>query len=131
MAEGISVTGNKKVETLVKEFNKKYPYIRLGIFPMEAKAIVANGGTITQVDYNKTIANVRTKVTPGDITITGNKQVKTLEREFEQIFGLYAQICYTTKEGKRYYTSGSTDSMTLNAFNKKCEADGCKKDEWK
>lgn len=131
MAEGISVTGNKKVETLVKEFNKKYPYIRLGIFPMEAKAIVANGGTITQVDYYKTIANVRTKVTPGDITITGNKQVKTLEREFEQIFGLYAQICYTTKEGKRYYTSGSTDSMTLNAFNKKCEADGCKKDEWK
>lgn len=131
MAEGISVTGNKKVETLVKEFNKKYPYIRLGIFPMEAKAIVANGGTITQVDYNKTIANVRTKVTPGDITITGNKQVKTLEREFEQIFGLYAQICFTTKEGKRHYTSGSTDSMTLNAFNKKCEADGCKKDEWK
>lgn len=83
------------------------------------------------MDYSKTIANVRTKVTPGDITITGNKQVKTLEKEFEQIFGLYAQVCYTTKEGQRYYTSGSTDSMTLNAFNKKCEADGCKKDVWK
>ena len=131
MAEGISVTGNKKVETLVKEFNKKYPYIRLGIFPIEAKATVAQGGTIYQVDYSKTIANVRTKVAPGEITITGNKQVKTLEKEFEQIFGLYAQVCYTTKEGKRYYTSGSVDSMTLNAFNKKCEADGCKKDEWK
>lgn len=131
MAEGISVTGNKKVETLVKEFNKKYPYIRLGIFPMEAKAIVANGGTITQVDYSKTIAAVRTKVAPGDVTITGNKQVKTLEKEFEQIFGLYAQVCYTTKEGRRYYTSGSADTMTLKAFNKKCEADGCKKDEWK
>ena len=131
MAEGISVTGNKKVETLVKEFNKQYPYIRLGIFPMEAKQTVANGGTIYNVDYNKTIASVRTKVAPGDITITGNKQVKTLEREFEQIFGLYAQVCYTTKEGKRYYTSGSKDSMTLNAFNKECEANGCKKDEWK
>lgn len=131
MAEGISVTGNKKVETLVKEFNKKYPFIRLGIFPIEAKSIVAKGGTIYQVDYNKTIASVRTKVAPGDITITGNKQVKTLEKEFEEIFGLYAQVCYTTKEGKRYYTSGAADSMTLNAFNKKCEADGCKKDEWR
>ena len=28
----ISVNGNKKVGTLQKEFNKKFPYIRLGIF---------------------------------------------------------------------------------------------------
>jgi hypothetical protein len=131
MADGISVTGNKKVETLVKEFNKKYPYIRLGIFPMEAKKTVASGGTIYAVDYSKTIAAVRSKNNPGEITITGNKLVKTLEKEFEEIFGLFAQVCYTTKEGKRYYTSGATDAMTLNAFNKKCEADGCKKDEWK
>lgn len=131
MADGISVTGNKKVETLVKEFNKKYPYIRLGIFPMEAKKTVASGGTIYAVDFSKTIAAVRSKNNPGEITITGNKLVKTLEKEFEEIFGLFAQVCYTTKEGKRYYTSGATDTMTLNAFNKKCEADGCKKDEWK
>lgn len=131
MAEGISVSGNKKVETLVKEFNKKYPFIRLGIFPAEAKKIVANGGTIYQIDYNKTIADVRTKVNPGNITITGNKLIKTLENEFDEFFGLYAQVCYTTKEGRRFYTSGKDDGMTLNAFNKKCEADGCKKDEWK
>ncbi len=131
MAEGISVTGNKKVETLVKEFNEKYPFIRLGIFPMTAKKLVAEGKTISQVDYSKTIAAVRSKVAPGDITITGNKLVKTLEHEFEEIFGLFAQVCYTTKEGKRYYTSGATDSLTLSAFNKKCEADGCKKNEWK
>ena len=87
MAEGISVSGNKKVETLVKEFNKKYPFIRLGIFPAEAKKIVANGGTITQVNYSKTIADVRTKVNPGNITITGNKLIKTLENEFDEFFG--------------------------------------------
>lgn len=131
MAEEISVSGNKKIETLVKEFNKKYPFIRLGIFPMEAKELVAKGSTITCVDYSKTIAQVRTKVNPGGITITGNKKIKTLEREFEEIFGLFAQVCHTTKEGERYYTSGSTDDLTLSAFNKKCEAEGCKKDEWK
>ena len=42
-----------------------------------------------------------------------------------------AMVCYTEKDGSRYYTSGSADEMTLSAFNKKCEADGCKKGEWK
>lgn len=130
-SNGITVTGNKKVETLVREFNEKYPYIRLGIFPMSAKETVAKGGSITQVDYSQTIAKVRTKDNPGSITITGNKLVRTLEHEFEEIFGLYAQVCYTTAEGKRFYTGEKGDAMTLNAFNKKCEADGCKKDIWK
>ena len=98
---------------------------------MEAKDIVATGGAIVPVDYSKTIASIRSKKNPNDITITGNKLVKTLEKEFEEVFGLYVQVCYTTKEGKRYYTTGSSDSMTLNAFNKKCEADECQKNVWK
>jgi hypothetical protein len=44
---------------------------------------------------------------------------------------LYAQVCYTTGEGKRYYTSGSDDDKTLAAFNAECEKDGCKKGEYK
>ena len=131
MATEISVTGNKKIETLVKEFNAKFPYIRLGIFPMTAKQTVSSGGTITQIDYSQTIAKVRTKTNPGSITISGDKLIRTLEREFEEIFGLYAQVCYTTAEGKRFYTGEKGDAMTLSAFNRKCEADGCKKDEWK
>ena len=67
----------------------------------------------------------------GDISISGNKKIKSLEKEFDTVFGLYVQVCYTNKDGNRYYTSGSADEMTLSAFNKKCEADGCKKGEWK
>ncbi|MBQ8760611.1 MAG: hypothetical protein IJZ06_04225 [Bacteroidales bacterium] len=131
MATEISVTGNKKVETLAREFNEKYPFLRLTICPMSDKETVAAGGSISKVDYSQTIAKVRTKNNPGSITITGNKLIRTLEREFEEIFGLYAQVCYTTAEGKRFYTGEKGDAMTLSAFNRKCEADGCKKDEWK
>lgn len=131
MAEEISVTGNKKVETLMKEFNKKYPYLQLCIFPIEAKKIVeGGGGSITPVDRSKTIASVRSKVAPGDVTITGNKKVRTLEKEFEQVFGLYAQVCYYTSDGKGKYTGGDYDNMTLTALNKKIEERGGKKDIW-
>ena len=127
----ISVNGNKKIGTLMKEFNKQFPYIRLGIFYSYARQEVAKGGTIYNIDADKTLASVRRADSGGDISISGNKKIKTLEQEFDKVFGLYAQVCYTTKDGHRYYTSGSTDDMTLSAFNKKCEADGCKKGEWK
>lgn len=127
----ISVNGNKKIGTLMKEFNKQFPYIRLGIFYSYARQEVAKGGTIYNIDADKTLASVRRADSGGDISISGNKKIKTLEKEFDTVFGLYAQVCYTTKDGHRYYTSGSTDEMTLAAFNKKCEADGCKKGVWK
>ena len=123
----ISVSGNKKIGTLQKEFNKKFPFIRLGIYFSYARQQVAKGERITQIDADRTLASVRRADSGGDISISGNKKIKSLEKEFDTVFGLYAQVCYTTAEGKRYYTSGSYDDMTLSAFNAQCEKDGCKK----
>ena len=130
-ATEISVTGNKKIGTLRKEFNKKFPFIRLGIFYSYAREQVAKGESITNIDVDKTLASVRRADSGGYISISGNKKIKTLEKEFDTVFGLYAQVCYTTAEGKRHYTSGSDDEMTLSAFNELCEKNGCKKDEWR
>ena len=127
----LSVTGNKKIGTLMKEFNKHFPYLRLKICYSYARQAVAKGESISGIDVEKTLASVRRADSGGDISISGNKKIKSLEKEFDTVFGLYAQVCYTEKDGSRYYTSGSADEMTLSAFNKKCEADGCKKGEWK
>ena len=127
----ISVSGNKKIGTLRKEFNQQFPYLRLGIYYSYMRETVAKGGTITNIDNDKTLASVRRGDTSGTISISGNKKIKSLEKEFDTEFGLYAQVCYTTKEGKRYYTSGSDDEKTLSSFNAECEKRGCKKGEWK
>ena len=127
----ITVSGNKKLDTLRKEFNNKFPYLRLGIFYSYARQQVAKGESITPIDGTKTLASVRRADSGGDISISGNKKIKSLEKEFDTVFGLYCQICYTNAEGKRYYTSGSTDEMTLSAFNSYCEKNGYKKGDWK
>lgn len=127
---GISVSGNKKIATLQKEFNEQFPYIRLGIFYSYARKDVAKGGTITNIPGDKTLASVRRGNGTGKISIAGNKRISSLEKEFDTEFGLYAQVCYTDKKGNRYYTSGSTDSMTLSAFNEQCKKEGCKKGVW-
>ena len=123
----ISVTGNKKIDTLRKEFNKQFPYLRLSLY----YSYMRNESTKTPLLGDKTLASVRRADSGGDISIAGNKKIKTLEKEFDTVFGLYAQVCYTTGEGKRYYTSGSDDDKTLAAFNAECEKDGCKKGEYK
>lgn len=132
MAEGISVTGNKKVETLKKEFTKKYPYLKILVCPMSEKEKGDKGLRIAQVDYKLTIANVRTKVAPGTITITGNKLVKTLEKEFEDIFGLYVQVAHTLEDGRCMYSTlrSGSDNMTLSAYNKDREEKGDLRDKW-
>lgn len=127
----ISVTGNKKIDTLRKEFNKKFPYLRLGIYYSYARQQVAKGERITPIDGDKTLASVRRADSGGDISISGNKKIKSLEKEFDTVFGLYCQVCYTEEDGSRYYTSGSTDDKTLASFNAECEKNGCKKGAWK
>lgn len=123
----ITVSGNKKIATLQKELNKKFPYIRLGIFYSYARNAVKKGETITNIDGDKTLASVRRADSGGSISISGNKKVKSVEKEFDTVFGLYCQICYTNAEGNRYYTSGASDEMTLSALNAYGEKNGWKK----
>lgn len=128
---GLSVTGNKKIGTLMKEFNKQFPYLRLKICYSYARQAVAKGESISGIDVDKTLASVRRADSGGDISISGNKKIKSLEKEFDTVFGLYVQVCYTESDGSRYYTSGSSDEKTLSSFNAECEKNGCKKGEWK
>lgn len=123
----ISVTGNKKIDTLRKEFNKQFPYLRLGLY----YSYMRNESSKTPLSGDKTLASVRRADSGGDISIAGNKKIKTLEKEFDTIFGLYAQVCYTDADGSRYYTGSSNDEKTLASFNEECEKNGCKKGVWK
>jgi len=155
MAKEITTTGSKKLKTLMLEFNEQYLYLRLGIFDLSAKQKVLNGESIENLDIELTLSKVRSKVGDGEITITGNKLIGTLEKEFEEVFGLYIQVCYSDKEGERFYSSGfeklpkgvteedmknpeitalfeelNDDRKTLSNFNKMKKEEKCKRGVW-
>ena len=123
MTNEVSVTGNKKLKTLYKEFNKNFPYISLYVFPLSEKV----KSTQHPHDPEKRISEVRTKTSPGDISIHGRTHAGNLEDNFEKIFGLYSQVCYTTSDGSRYYTTGAKDKMSLSQLSKLGEKEGWKK----
>lgn len=126
MATEINVTGQKKLGTLRKEFTEKFPYLRLGIFPLTEK----NKDRKTQYDQDKTISEVRTKVNPGGISIHGATKVANLETEFEKVYGLYVQVCYTKEDGTGYFSSGKADDMTLTALNEHGKKNNWKEGVW-
>ena len=127
----ISVNGNKKIATLCKEFNKKFPYLCLAIFYSYGRNYSNFSSELekARIDGAKTIASVRRADSGGDISISGNKKIKSLEKEFDKTFGLYCQVGYTTTSGSRIYTK-YTDDITLARLNAMCEKDGDKKGVW-
>jgi hypothetical protein len=130
MAREVTTTGSKKLKTLKKEFNNHFPYLRLNLHSSKDAIKAKKGETIHNLDIEKTLSEVREKLGSGKISFTGRKNVGTIETEFDEIFGLYAQICYTSKDEKRYYTTGSDDKKSLSQLNREKEAAGCKKDVW-
>ena len=127
MAREVSTNGRKKVSTLQKEFNANFPYLWLYICPSTEKEKYKDGGTgggISSVDVSKTLSEVRTKKGSGEISFTGSKNVGTIEREFEEIFGLYVQIVYKDSNGDRFYSQGF-DKISLTALNREKAKNGC------
>lgn len=130
MAREVSTTGSKKLKTLMKQFNEHFPYLHISLHSSNMAAKAERGETIYGLDIEKTLSEVREKTGSGKISFTGRKNVKTIEKEFDEIFGLYVQICYTKSTGSSHYTRGSDDSKTLTVLNREKEAAGCKKDIW-
>ena len=131
MAREVTTTGSKKLKTLQKEFNDHFPYLRLNLHSSKDATKAKKGERISSLDIEKTLSEVREKQGSGKISFTGRKNIGTIEKEFDEIFGLYAQVCYTSSDDKRYYTTGSDDKKSLSQLNREKEASGCKKGIWK
>lgn len=129
MARELTTTGSKKIKTLYKEFNEHFPYLRLKLLSSAEFKKSKEGKSVYGLDKEKTLSEVREKIGAGKISLSGRKKIETVEKEFNEVFGLYVQICYTEGDGKRYYTT-KEDSKTLTVLNREKEASGCKKGEW-
>jgi hypothetical protein len=128
MARELRIDGRMNIEAVQKEFNAIYPFIRLGIYAPEEKAKSEAGQPIAQLPANTSIADARKVRNPGEVSIHWLKKVAKLEQEFEEIYGLYVQVCFTIADGKRGYTSKKLDDLSLSDLNKFGESQGWQKD---
>lgn len=56
MAREVTTTGFKKLETLMKQFNEHFPYIRIKLLSLNMAAKAEKGETIYGLDIEKTLS---------------------------------------------------------------------------
>mgnify|MGYP001232620819 CR=1 FL=1 len=127
MAAEVTVTGQKKMSTLQAEFTECFPHLGLMFFSEEEFEKSKTGVKIRPLNPDQTLASVRTKTSGGDISMHGRTHVENIEQAFLDGYGLYVQICISIG-GKKGYTTGRYDSMSLTEISSKAESDGW--DKW-
>lgn len=113
------ISDQKTIKEIQTEFNNKFPFLKIEFYKMTHKT---NEGSpdISRWDFNKTIGEIRTIQTSGDLSINGNQKVSTLEKNFEELYGLNVQVFH--KSGNLWLQTTATDEWTLSHQNEKAES---------
>lgn len=112
----MEIKDNKKIIEIQREFNEKFPYLKLEFYKSAHEAGEGSPED-KKLDPYKTVAEVRTKHKSGDLSLHGNVKVETLEHRFEQDYGLHVQVY--RKSGDIWLQTTATDSWTLSEQNDK------------
>ncbi len=111
----LKISDNKKVSALQKEFNEIFPFLKVeffnhrhGAFKGSPKKDILNTDLLFK--------QCRKKHTSGTMVIKEDMQVSELEKLFQEIFGLSAQVF--RKSGRSWIETTVTDDWTLARQNK-------------
>ncbi|MFM1875618.1 MAG: hypothetical protein RL266_1355 [Bacteroidota bacterium] len=110
----IHVDDNRSISEIQEEFNAKFPYLKIEFFKKPHSAGEASA-LADMLPADSALARFRTVHSAGDITITPETTVETVESEFQNKFGLSAQVF--RKSGAVWLETSATDGWTLKDQN--------------
>ncbi len=121
----ITVNGNKIIQTVQKEFSKKFEYLTLCFIVDEDRGKSVN---VKGINTAKRISEVRKKVSTKEISIHGRTKVQNIEEYFWKELGIACQIGICNYSGhKHYFPIGSFNEKSLTQANEWAKESGCKK----
>ena len=112
----MQITNNKTLADIQKEFNAKFPYLKLEFYSQAHKTKAGSPENL-KLNPQHTIDEARTKHTLGDLSINGHLKVSTLENTFHEKYGLNVQVF--RRSGNIWLQTTATDDWTLADQNKK------------
>ena len=112
----ISVERDSNVDSLLAEFTKAFPYLKLIIIDYKGNPVSGKIGA--KKHLNAQVENE-------SICITGNKYLVTIKREFQVAFRLHIEFQYLSKSGKVETCTNYELKKSLFDMNKEKEALGC------
>jgi len=86
----IAITDQKYIKELQEEFQQKYPFLKIEFFRNVAK----NGSSLKSqlISGKMTVGMIRHMHPEGSLDINGHRSVEEVENDFQNKFGLSAQV---------------------------------------
>lgn len=110
----IHVDDTRLISEIQEEFNSKFPFLKIEFFKKPHSAGQASPLS-EMLAADSSLAKWRTVHNAGDIEITPETSVETVEAEFQNKFGLSAQIF--RKSGAVWLETSATDGWKLKDQN--------------
>jgi hypothetical protein len=114
----ILINDKKTIETIQKEFNLRFPYLKIEFFSRPHKIGEGSSKKIIK-STNQTLGECRKVHKDGQIKIVPQMKVSELEQMLTYVYGLSVQIF--RKSGKSWLETTVTDGWTLEEQNKEGE----------
>ena len=100
MGKELTVNGRKLLKTLQKEFSKKYKFLFLAFIVDEDRGKSIN---VKSLNTSLTIKEARKQFSNEEISLTGSKVVRNMEKYFWKELGIAVQIAVKDYKWKKYY----------------------------
>lgn len=110
----ITINDKRKIFAIQEEFNNLFPFLKIEFYSKSQK----QGGASSKKAFelsSKTLSDCRTIHKSGHITVTPQMTVASLEKNFNDVFGLSVQVF--RKSGRLWLETTVTDSWTLEDQN--------------
>lgn len=115
----IVIRDDRKISSILEEFNTAFPYLRLEFFIKSNKLGSAFSKKFINQD-GKTLGECRVLKTKGSIKITPDMTVVDLEKGFMELYGLGVEVF--RQSGKIWLETTVTDGWSLEEQNKQGES---------
>lgn len=115
----LHIEDSKKIEEIRNQFTEHYPFLKLEFFyhsHSEGKGSPKSDMIIGDL----TFGDIRNKHNEGDLIIKSAMNVNLVEQEFENKYGIHAQIF--RKSGDLWLETSATDTWTLKEQNETGES---------
>lgn len=114
MSKTINITDTKTIYSIQKEFNELFPFLKLEFF-VQKHATHQGSHKKDMLNSGLTIMQCRKNHNEGEIILKESMRVEELEKLFQQVFGLSAQVF--RKSGRSWIETTVTDDWTLKQQN--------------
>lgn len=112
----MKITDNKKLIEVKEAFQQAFPYLKIEFYAGRYRAGEGSRAEET-LDDQMTVGSVRAVHKDGDLHIDGALEVRQLEQQFYDDYGLNVQVF--RQSGKIWMQTSATDHWTLDKQNRK------------